>query len=36
MAEEIRVESFHDEELTLYAFYLQRVLERNKKMLEQK
>ncbi|MFJ8088595.1 biotin/lipoate A/B protein ligase family protein [Lysinibacillus sp. NPDC095746] len=36
MAEEIRAESFHDEELTQYAFYLQRVLERNKKMLEPK
>ncbi|MFE3574229.1 biotin/lipoate A/B protein ligase family protein [Lysinibacillus sp. NPDC059133] len=36
MAEEIRVESFHDEEITLYAFYLQRILERNTKMLEPK
>ncbi|MCL1699794.1 biotin/lipoate A/B protein ligase family protein [Lysinibacillus sp. Bpr_S20] len=36
MAEEIRVESFHDEELTLYAFYLQRILERNTKMLDRK
>jgi octanoyl-[GcvH]:protein N-octanoyltransferase len=36
MAEEIRFESFHDAELTLYAFYLQRVLERNSKMLEPK
>ncbi len=35
-AEEIRVESFHEDELTLYAFYLQRVLERNKKMLAPK
>lgn len=36
MAEEIRVEPFHDEELTLYTFYLQRVLDRNTKMLEPK
>ncbi len=36
MAEEIRVESFHDDELTLYAFYLQRILERNTKMLDRK
>lgn len=33
MAEEVRLEPFHDEELPLYAFYLQRVLERNAKML---
>jgi len=36
MAEEIRFESFSDEELTSYAFYLQRVLERNMRMLEPK
>ncbi|MGG2052835.1 hypothetical protein ABFY48_00365 [Lysinibacillus pakistanensis] len=36
MAEEIRFESFHDEELMLYAFYLKRILERNKKMLAPK
>lgn len=36
MAGEIRFESFHDEELTLYAFYLKRVLERNTKMLAPK
>ncbi len=36
MTEEIRFQSFRDEELTLYAFYLQRILERNTKMLEPK
>ncbi|MFJ7648869.1 biotin/lipoate A/B protein ligase family protein [Lysinibacillus sp. NPDC097279] len=35
-AEEVRLEPFHDEEIQLYAFYLQRVLERNAKMLELK
>lgn len=32
-SDEIRAEPFHDEELELYAFYLQRIFERNKKML---
>lgn len=36
MTEEIRFESFHDEELPLYAFYLQRIVERNTKMLAPK
>lgn len=35
-AEEVRPQSFYDEELTLYGFYLQRVFERNTKMLERK
>ncbi|MGE7842397.1 lipoate--protein ligase family protein [Lysinibacillus sp. NPDC093712] len=35
-ADEVRLEPFHDEELQLYAFYLQRVFERNAKMLELK
>lgn len=35
-AEEVRPQSFCDEELTLYGFYLQRVFERNTKMLERK
>lgn len=35
-AEEVRPHSFYDEELTLYGFYLQRVFERNTKMLERK
>jgi len=35
-AEEVRPQSFYDEELTLYGFYLQRVFERNTKMLEHK
>ncbi len=35
-ADEVRMEPFHDEELQLYAFYLQRVFERNAKMLELK
>ncbi len=30
----VHPESFHDEELTLYGFYLKRVFERNAKMLE--
>ena len=33
LADEVRLEPFHDEELQLYAFYLQRVFERNAKML---
>lgn len=36
LAEEVRPQSFYDEELTLYGFYLQRVFERNTKMLERK
>ncbi|MGE7091301.1 lipoate--protein ligase family protein [Lysinibacillus sp. NPDC048646] len=36
LAKEIRVEPFHGEELALYSFYLQRVLQRNAKMLEPK
>ncbi|WP_342545773.1 lipoate--protein ligase family protein [Lysinibacillus sp. FSL K6-4013] len=35
-AEEVRPQSFYDEELALYGFYLQRVFERNTKMLERK
>lgn len=35
-AEEVRPQSFVDEELALYGFYLQRVFERNTKMLERK
>ncbi|KMN39440.1 lipoate--protein ligase family protein [Lysinibacillus sp. LK3] len=35
-AEEVHPQSFYDEELTLYGFYLQRVFERNTKMLERK
>ncbi|MFA1737610.1 lipoate--protein ligase family protein [Lysinibacillus fusiformis] len=31
---EVHPESFHDEELTLYGFYLKRVFDRNAKMLE--
>ncbi|KOS66523.1 octanoyltransferase [Lysinibacillus contaminans] len=31
--DEVRAEPLHDEELALYAFYLQRILERNEKML---
>ncbi|MDM5351589.1 lipoate--protein ligase family protein [Lysinibacillus sphaericus] len=34
LAGEVHPESFHDEELTLYGFYLKRVFERNAKMLE--
>ena len=30
---EVRAEPLHDEELALYAFYLQRIFERNEKML---
>ncbi|MFJ7954014.1 biotin/lipoate A/B protein ligase family protein [Lysinibacillus sp. NPDC096418] len=33
-SDEVRAEPLHDEELELYAFYLQRIFERNKKMLE--
>lgn len=33
IADEVRAEPLHDEELALYTFYLQRILERNKKML---
>lgn len=33
LADEVRLEPLHDEELQLYAFYLQRVFERNAKML---
>ncbi|MFJ7370196.1 biotin/lipoate A/B protein ligase family protein [Lysinibacillus sp. NPDC098008] len=36
LANEVRPQSFYDEELTLYGFYLQRVFERNAKMLERK
>lgn len=36
LAHEVHMEPFHDEELTLYSFYLQRVLQRNAKMLEPK
>ena len=32
-SDEVRAEQLHDEELELYAFYLQRIFERNKKML---
>ncbi|GLC87982.1 lipoate--protein ligase family protein [Lysinibacillus piscis] len=34
LTEDIRVQSFHDDELTLYGFYLQRIFERNAKMLD--
>lgn len=36
LSEEVRPQSFYDEELTVYGFYLQRVFERNAKMLERK
>lgn len=36
LAEEVRPQSFDNEELKLYGFYLQRVFERNAKMLERK
>ena len=32
-SDEVRAEPLHDEELELYAYYLQRIFERNKKML---
>ena len=32
-SDEVRAEPLHNEELELYAFYLQRIFERNKKML---
>lgn len=35
LADDVRAEPLHDGELELYAFYLQRVFERNKKMLAQ-
>ena len=34
-SDEVRAEPLHDEELELYSFYLQRIFERNKKMLAQ-
>ena len=36
LAHEVHMAPFHDEELALYSFYLQRVLQRNVKMLEPK
>ncbi len=36
LAHEVHMAPFHDEELALYSFYLQRVLQRNTKMLEPK
>ncbi len=36
LAQEVRPQSFYDEEITLYGSYLQRVFERNAKMLERK
>ena len=36
LAQEVRPQSFYDEEITLYGFYLKRVFERNAKMLERK
>ena len=34
ISDEVRAEPLHDEELECYTFYLQRIFERNKKMLE--
>lgn len=36
LANEVHPQSFHEKELTLYGFYLQRIFERNAKMLERK
>ncbi|MFY0517605.1 lipoate--protein ligase family protein [Lysinibacillus sp. UGB7] len=36
LAYEVHMAPFHDEEFALYSFYLQRVLQRNAKMLEPK